>query len=208
MGVDVRSRGARTDAALAELTSLFTGAAARDAATGEPLSCGLDPQPVQPGGPPLWIAGRSPAARRRAGRRGSWWMPYAVTPGQLRSGIADVSDAARRAGRPPDAVRAAVHVFVLVDTDGASAERRAARWARRTYGEAAGKMRRYLVAGTPGECAERLAHYRSAGAQSIQLSLACLPAETEETMRLLGRDVLPLLRERQTAADPAGDGAY
>src|SRR5581483_2032321 len=50
----------------------------------------IEPQPVQPGGPPLWVGGKSDAARRRAGELGDGWMPIWVSPEGLAEGLADV----------------------------------------------------------------------------------------------------------------------
>ena len=39
----------------------------------------LTPKPVQEGGPPIWLAGRSQAAIERAARLGDGYMPYMYT---------------------------------------------------------------------------------------------------------------------------------
>src|SRR3990172_10408627 len=68
VGVPVRERGARTDEAIQVLRRLWTD----DNVTFDGRFTKLDgvtlqPKPAQPGGPPMWIAGRSPAALRPAG---------------------------------------------------------------------------------------------------------------------------------------------
>jgi alkanesulfonate monooxygenase SsuD/methylene tetrahydromethanopterin reductase-like flavin-dependent oxidoreductase (luciferase family) len=68
----------------------------------------LAPGPVRPGGPPIWLGGRSPAAIRRAVRFGDVWMPYMYTPDQLASSVAEVRVATWAAGRDPAAVRGAI----------------------------------------------------------------------------------------------------
>ena len=62
-GVDVAQRGARTDEALELLRALWPAARSTSTA-GSPGVPGLAPlpRPVQPGGPPLWLGGRRPAA--------------------------------------------------------------------------------------------------------------------------------------------------
>src|SRR5206468_3783073 len=69
VGVPPRERGARADEALRVLKLLYT----HDNVQFEGRFTRLDgvtlmPKPVQPGGPPIWVAGRSEAAMRRAGR--------------------------------------------------------------------------------------------------------------------------------------------
>src|SRR3990170_4866824 len=61
------------------------------------------PKPAQRGGPPLWIAGRSEAAIRRAGRFGDGYLPYLFSPERYRDSLAAVRQAAEAAGRDPDA---------------------------------------------------------------------------------------------------------
>jgi len=39
----------------------------------------FSPAPVQPGGPPLWVAGNSKAALRRAAQRGDGWHPTSLS---------------------------------------------------------------------------------------------------------------------------------
>ncbi len=43
----------------------------------------FSPEPVQPGGPPLWIAGNSPAALRRALYFGDGWHPVRLLPDEI-----------------------------------------------------------------------------------------------------------------------------
>lgn len=69
------------------------------------------PKPVQPGGPPIWVGGESPAALRRAGQVGDGWYPIGSnptyplrTPQQVAAGIATVKRHAQGAGRDPAAL--------------------------------------------------------------------------------------------------------
>ena len=63
------------------------------------LSC--EPRPLQPNGPPIWIAGSTAVARRRAARLGDGWHPLRVRPEQLAEGMAEIAELARAAGREP-----------------------------------------------------------------------------------------------------------
>ncbi len=68
----------------------------------------LAPKPVQPGGPPIWVGGESPAAVRRAGRLGDGWYPIGSNPTyplrtaqQMSAAMAQVRRHAEEAGRDP-----------------------------------------------------------------------------------------------------------
>jgi probable F420-dependent oxidoreductase len=71
----------------------------------------FEPKPVQRPGPPIWVGGEGPAARRRAGRIGDGWYPTIRnpkepldTPEAVAAGIADVRKNAEAAGRDPAAI--------------------------------------------------------------------------------------------------------
>ncbi|HKP19632.1 MAG TPA: TIGR03619 family F420-dependent LLM class oxidoreductase, partial [Gaiellaceae bacterium] len=76
VGVPVRERGARTDEALRALRALF---GEQQASFGGRFfsfdGISIEPRPAQPGGPPLWVGGRSEAALRRAATLGDGWIP-------------------------------------------------------------------------------------------------------------------------------------
>src|SRR5207244_11903309 len=59
----------------------------------------IDPKPVQPGGPPIWIGGRSDAALARAGRQGDGWISYVVTAERYAQSLDKIRAAAPVAGR-------------------------------------------------------------------------------------------------------------
>src|SRR5439155_25518010 len=96
VGVPVRERGARTDEAMRALRELFSG---RPASFGgrffafEEIS--IRPATAQPGGPPLWVGGRSDAAIRRAAQLADGWMPLWVSPERYAEGLARVREGGR-----------------------------------------------------------------------------------------------------------------
>lgn len=106
-GVDWSTRGARLDETLDVLRLMWTSDrfAHRGLFFDIPESV-LDLRPVQPGGPPLLLAGFTPAAMRRIGRRGDGWL---MTQGLPPAHAAMLWDTARRAaadaGRDPDRLR-------------------------------------------------------------------------------------------------------
>ena len=110
VGVPHEGRGARLDAALASLRSLFAGEPQEVAGgTITPL-----PLPVQRPGPPVWIGGNTSAAIRRAVEFGDGWSPFPTPDGlerftgtrriashdDLVGGIGELAERSGAAGRP------------------------------------------------------------------------------------------------------------
>ncbi|HET7721942.1 MAG TPA: TIGR03619 family F420-dependent LLM class oxidoreductase [Acidimicrobiales bacterium] len=94
LGVPFGERGRRTDDAIDGI---------RDAWSGEfgwpGGGFGQRPRPRQPGGPPIWVGGSSPAALRRAARRGDGWLPQGTTKDQMADAIATIREQRAEAGR-------------------------------------------------------------------------------------------------------------
>jgi probable F420-dependent oxidoreductase len=203
VGVPHSERGARTDEALEAILALWTGDPVEFEGRFTRLpGVSIDPAPIQLPHPPIWVAGRSPAAMRRAARYGDVWMPYFYTPEQVGESLEEVRRMAAERGREPEQVAAAVNCFVAVDRDGRSARRTAVESISRIYKqEFSGVRERYLVAGTPAQCVERLGEYLDAGATGAVFSLACEPDRGMETIRVVGEEVLPALRARYEATD-------
>jgi probable F420-dependent oxidoreductase len=63
---------------------------------------GQQPRPRQPGGPPIWVGGSSPAALRRAGQRGDGWLPQGTRKDEMAEAIAAIEGHRTAAGRDGD----------------------------------------------------------------------------------------------------------
>jgi probable F420-dependent oxidoreductase len=173
VGVDPRERGARADESMRALRELFRGAEA--SFSGRFFSFGgvtIEPQPVQPGGPPLWVGGKSEAAKRRAGRLGDGWMPIWVSPEGFADGMAEVRRHAEEAGRDPGAIAAAVMCPALVG-DG-SRERLTAHLEQRYAMKVEPHLiDRYCIAGSEEDCAARVDAYAEAGVEHLIVNIGC-----------------------------------
>jgi alkanesulfonate monooxygenase SsuD/methylene tetrahydromethanopterin reductase-like flavin-dependent oxidoreductase (luciferase family) len=156
--VPIRERGKRTDASMRLLRGLF----AREA-----------PAPVQEGGPPLWVGGRSDAAIRRAATLGDGWFPLWVSPERYAAGLAQLR---------PDTTAA----LVLPALVGGTVEE-ARRYLSRRYASefTTHAIERYCVVGPPEQCAERIAEYVAAGARHIVFHPAVEPASLPAQFELL-----------------------
>src|SRR6185503_11087457 len=62
----------------------------------------MRPPPRQPGGPPIWFAGRKESALRRIGRLGDGYLAYVITPDMYRAALRTIAAAANEAGRNPE----------------------------------------------------------------------------------------------------------
>ena len=145
---------------------------------------------------PIWFGGHSEAARRRAAAKGDGWIPLFLTPDDYAAALVQLRRETEQAGRPPDAVEAAVVVFARVGDDDAAG--RGAQWLSDLYRLPPKAFARHLAAGAPDLCAERLRQFAEAGAQHIVVMVAGSPAV--EHFRQLRAAFAP--RERVLAGAP------
>ncbi len=97
LGVDFAERGRLTDAAVDGVRAAW---ADEFGWVDDDLGAfGQRPRPVQPGGPPIWIGGSSPAALRRAALRGDGWLPQGTVKSDMADAIARIADQRAAAGR-------------------------------------------------------------------------------------------------------------
>jgi probable F420-dependent oxidoreductase len=195
-GVDVRERGARTDEALELLQRLWRGGPVDfDGRFTRVEHLALAPGPVQPGGPPVWLGGRSPAAIARAGRWADVWMPYMYTPEQMAASLAEVRAAAEAAGRDPAGIRGAVFCWGGVDTDPAASRREVVEGVSAVYQQDFDRLAdRYLLHGDPDRVAARAREYADAGADTLVFSPVGEADRRQEVVDLFTAAVLPRIR--------------
>jgi probable F420-dependent oxidoreductase len=195
-GVEVTDRGARTDEALELLRALWRGGPVEfEGRFARVPGLALDPPPAQPGGPPIWLGGRSPAAVRRAGRYGDVWMPYMYTPEQLASSLAEVRDAAEAAGRDPGGIRGAVFCWGNVDPDPDVARREVIEGVSAVYEQDFTRLAdRYLLHGDPDRVVARAREYADAGAETLVFSPVGAGDRRREIVDLFTSAVMPRVR--------------
>ena len=100
LGVPFESRGRMTDEYMKVIKELWQSE--RPEFHGEFVdfsNVGFYPKPVQTPGPPVWVAGASRHAVRRAALLGDGWQPTAVSPGDVRAGMDELRRIAAEAGR-------------------------------------------------------------------------------------------------------------
>ncbi len=194
LGIPLAERGVRADEALAVLKLLWAGGPVSFEGRFYRLpGVRLDPPPAQPGGPPIWVGGRSRAARRRAARLGDGWFPYLVDPEQYRAGREEVEAYRAEAGRDGPFTWALL-LFIRCDDDPAEARRIAVERLSRMYARPFdGLVDRYCAYGPPEACAERIRQFQAAGVEYFVLSPVAPPEELLPQAVRYATEVLPLL---------------
>jgi probable F420-dependent oxidoreductase len=92
LGVPFHQRGRLTNEAIRTIRAAF----ADEWGAGD---VGQTPRPVQPGGPPIWVGGSSPAAIRRAADLGDGWLPQGPPADGMAAAIAEIRRRREEAGR-------------------------------------------------------------------------------------------------------------
>lgn len=167
-GVDPKTRGARTNEALAILRRLWS----EDAVTFQGAHFHLDavtvyPKPTTP--VPIFVGGRSDAALRRAGRYGDGYTGiWQSVPRMLGAGET-IAAAALAAGRPADAVEMGMQFWIGVSAQRDEARRYVSRAMEATYKLPFERFEKYTPYGTAEEVASFIAPYVEAGARHVNL---------------------------------------
>lgn len=118
------------------------------------------PVPAQTGGVPIHIGGHSPAAARRAGRRGDGLQPLGVAAAVLPALLALMRGQARAAGRDPAAIELTLgHAVNLVTPERLA--RLEAQGASRVVLKASPTTDVEAACAAVSSCAERLGLTRS-----------------------------------------------
>jgi probable F420-dependent oxidoreductase len=105
LGLDFRTRGARTDESIQAMRSLWREKTS--AFHGKHFNFGPAmsfPKPAQKNGVPIHIGGHSPAAARRAGRLGDGFFPALGEVAKLKELFGMMRDEAKKVGRNPDEI--------------------------------------------------------------------------------------------------------
>lgn len=200
--IPIRERGRRTDEMIPLLRRLWT--AEEITHEGRYYSMAdvrIHPAPVQPGGPPIIVAGRKEPAMRRAATLGDGWIPYLYSPRRYAASVETIKALAVDAGRELTAFEWYVFVFLNVNPDGDMAREEAARSMGGNYNQDFRPMvDRVAAAGTAEEVTAKLQAFHDAGARHFVFSPATAGADPQPVIDRLFGDVIPALREHAAAA--------
>ncbi len=200
--VPISERGRRTDEAIPLIRSLWSGQEISHSGPYYSMDeVKIHPAPVQPGGPPIVVAGRRVPAMRRAALLGDGWMPYLYSAERYADSVRTIAAHAAEAGRSLEGFEWFAFLFVNVNPDGDTARQEAAAFLGGNYNQDFEAMlNRVAVAGSADEAIQKVQAFVDAGARH----LICTPAtrgDAEPIRRRLLDEVLPHVR-----LPPTGDG--
>ena len=156
----------------------------------------MRPAPRQPGGPPIWFAGRKESALRRIGRLGDGYLAYVITPETYRVALQTISASAGEFGRSPHPFGTGHLLFTRLEDSYETALDRATETLSVRYAMDFRKAAaRYCALGTPEQVAERIREFHTAGVRHVVLDLLGPYEERERQIEWFARDALPLLRD-------------
>ena len=200
LDVPVRTRGKRTDEIMQVMRRLWT----EEHVSHHGRFFSFDdvtllPQPVQKPHPPVWVAGRSEAAMRRAALLGEGWYPYLFTVRRLKSSNEAVRNYAAEAGRDLEGFHWGVNQPTAISDDPQEALGLAVTNVGQRYvtpeRSAEDIARALCITGTPQDCVKAIEERIDAGVRDFNFSfLASDPDGLFGQMEMFARSVMPQFR--------------
>jgi alkanesulfonate monooxygenase SsuD/methylene tetrahydromethanopterin reductase-like flavin-dependent oxidoreductase (luciferase family) len=153
----------------------------------------MDPVPPTPGGPRIWLAGRSDASIRRAVLHGDGYMPYMFTPEQCADAWRRLRGAAEELGHPlmPGFTMSAL-IYVSLQDDEKYARRLAVEDLSWRYNQPFDRLvEKYCVYGGLDRVLTGIRAYVDAGVCYPVLQLVRERGALEETVARYGEEIVP-----------------
>ena len=200
LDIPVNTRGRRTDEIIQVLKRLWTEEhVSHEGRFFNFRDVSLLPQPAQKPYPPIWIAGRSEAAMRRAALLGDGWYPYLFTVRRLKSSNEAVRNYAAEAGRDLSGFHWGLNQPTAISEDPAEALGLAVANVGQRYvtpeRNAEDIARALCIVGTPQDCVKAVEERIDAGVRDLNLSfLASDPPGLFSQMEMFAHRVLPHFR--------------
>lgn len=198
VGVPLAERGRRVGEGIRVLKTLWQeGASDFSGRWTNFTQADMRPKPVQPGGPPIWVSGRSEASAKRGARLADGYMPYLIHEQRYQETQDRIREWGREAGRDIDqeGFTWAHYVFVNADSNHEAAHAAAVAELSKRYNQDFGPfVDRYCAVGTPDEVAARLRSFMDIGVQHFVMSPVCSREAQDDLWRQVAQEVLPKLR--------------
>jgi probable F420-dependent oxidoreductase len=200
LDIPVRTRGRRTDEMLEVMKRLWTEEQVTH--QGRFFSfqdTTLLPQPTQKPYPPIWIAGRSEAAMRRAALQGDGWYPYLFTVRRLKATNETIRQMAAEAGRDLEGFHWGLNQPTAISQDREEALGLAVANVGQRYvtpdRSAEDIARALCVTGTPQDCVQAVEERVEAGVRDFNFSfLADNSTQLFNQMEMFAKKVIPHFR--------------
>ncbi len=197
VGVDVHTRGRRTDEMLQVMKRLWTEEHVShhgDFFDFDDVT--LLPFPAQKPYPPIWVSGRSDAAMRRAGAMGDGWYPYLFTVRRIKASNDMVRQFAAEAGRDLTGFHWGLNQPTAISSDASEALALAVSNVGERYvtpeRSAESIAQALCIAGTPEQCIRAVQDRIDAGVEHINLGfLAAEPDHFFHQMKMFAASVMP-----------------
>ena len=197
-GVSMKERGVRANEGIEIMRKYWSGERFDyDGKIFQLEDVDMMPTPVQPGGPPIWVCGRSDPAMKRAARLGDGWQPYMYTAEQFQESVGKVHDFAGERGRDlHDDFAFTSFMYVSMAPTAEEGRDKAIEQLSFRFNMPFEKIvDKYCAYGPPDQVVEALAKYVDAGANNIIIGLVMPPEERLGYVDRLAKEVLPELRK-------------
>ncbi len=200
LDIPVRTRGRRTDEMLEVMKRLWTEEnVSHEGRFFSFQDTTLLPQPAQKPYPPIWIAGRSEAAMRRAALHGDGWYPYLFTVRRLKSSNETIRQMAAEAGRDLDGFHWGLNQPTAISQDREEALGLAAANVGQRYvtadRSAEDIAKSLCVTGTPQDCVRAVEERVEAGVRDFNFGfLADNSTQLFNQMEMFAKQVIPHFR--------------
>lgn len=194
-GVPFMERGPRLTELLAICQRLWTETSVSYTGTYYQLqNVALEPRPVQPGGPPLWISSNLvKQGLRRVATLGHAWITNVTTLEVYKQCWAHIEAAAAEAGRDPQSLHQCLYLTVNVHLDGDKARRDGRHFLEAYYKKPAAAVEEDLVCqfGSPADILERIDGYAQLGVRTVIVRFAS--SNQLEQLEICSKEILPRL---------------
>ena len=202
--VPIEERGLRTNEAIPLLRRMWTAEEiTHDGPFYAMRNVKIHPAPLQPGGPPIIVAGRQKVAMRRAARLADGWMPYLYSPLRYAASVATIKATAAQEYRDLSGFEYCAFIFINVDPDGDAAREGAAKFLGGTYNQDFRQMvDRVAVAGNIEEATAKLVAFHDAGARHFIFTVATTSGNRDLMINRILGDVVPAVREQVGIVEP------
>ena len=197
-GVPVKERGVRANEGIEIMRKYWSGERFDYNGTIFQLEdVDMLPPPDQPGGPDLWVCGRSDPAMRRAARLGDGWQPYMYTAQQFHDSVGKVKGFAKEADRElSDNFAFTSFMYVSMHENVETARNNAIEQMTFRFNLPAEKIvDKYCAYGPDERIIENLESYVRAGANKLIVALIMPPEERMDYVERFATNILPELQK-------------